>query len=302
MPRRVLATVLALTLLLAGLSGCQRKVSVQTGERITCRFGDVIKDTVHMVQVPAPEATLYSVKTSFGICERHEKLLSLYEKAQNDISANKLAAAQQELGQVVAGDPKFAQAAAQLAALKAGERPVPDLATGRQATGTTAANPGGTGSQTTPGGTGSTTGGNKPPSADTPVGPTVTLAAWAPAALDGFKTGATAADVLALSREYVPAPENSSLEAIVISVEQFSSGKMASVALKDQMSHYGKNVTSEKVAGRASIFGTDGKQFAALGFVSGAMLVIVEGHTQKGAQPYGLHDEIVTVATALPVK
>ncbi len=88
----------------------------------------------------------------------------------------------------------------------------------------------------------------------------------------------------------------------MISVEQFSSGKMAATALKEQMTHYAQNQLSEKVDGRNSKFGTDGRQYAALGFVNGAMLVIVEGHTQKGAQPGSLHDELVAVATALPVK
>jgi hypothetical protein len=299
MLRRVLATVLVLTLLPAALSGCQRKVSVQTGERITCRFGDTIKDTVRTVKVPASEAALYSVKTSFGVCTKHEQLLSLYLKAQKDIAANKMTSAKQLLSKVVASDPSFALASAQLAALNAGKKPAPDLATTAQSTGssTTGGSTGGTS-----GGSGSTTGGTKPPTGDQPVGPTLTLAAWAPAALEGFKTGATAADVLALSREYVPTPKSSSLEAIVISVEQFSSGKMASAGLKDQMVHYGNNVATEKIVGRSCSFGTDGKQFAAIGFVNGAMLVIVEGHTQQGAKPVSLHDQLVAVVSKLPVK
>jgi hypothetical protein len=297
MLRRVLATVLVLTLLPAALSGCQRKVSVQTGERITCRFGDVIKDTVDTVKVPASEAGLYSVKTSFAVCTKHEQLLALYQKAQADITANKMASAQQLLSKVVAVDPKFALAAAQLATLRAGKKPTPDLVTTRQSTGTPTS-----GGGSTSGGNGSTTGGTKPPTSDQPVGPTVTLAAWAPAALEGFKTGATAADALALSREYVPTPKSASLEAVVIAVEQFSSGKTAAAGLKDQMEHYAKSVAAEKIAGRSCIFGTDGKQFAAIGFVNGATLVIVEGHTQAGAQPAALHDELVAVAGKLPVK
>jgi hypothetical protein len=301
MLRRVLATVLVLTLLPAALTGCQRKVSVQTGERITCRFGDVIKDTVHTVKVPAAEAALYNVKTSFAVCDRHEQLLATYEKAQKDIAANKLKSAAELLSKVVAVDPKFAQAATQLAAIKAGNRPTPDLTTVRQPTGTATSGGTSTGG-TNSGGTGSTTGGTKPPGGNTPVGPTLTLAAWAPAALDGFKTGATSADALALTREYLPTPGSNSIEAVVISVEQFSSGRMATAALKEQMSHYGKNASSEKVAGRSSSFGTDGKQFAALGFVNGAMLVIVEGHCQKGVQPAALHDGLVSVAAKLPQK
>ena len=115
MLRRVLATVLALALLTFALSGCQRNVTVQTGERVTCRFGDVIKDTVHTTKVPANEAINYSVKTSFGLCERHKQLLATYDKAQKDIAANKMSSAQGLLTRVVAADPNFAQAAAQLA-------------------------------------------------------------------------------------------------------------------------------------------------------------------------------------------
>ncbi len=154
MLRRVLATVLVLTLLPAGLSGCQRKVSVQTGERITCRFGDVIKDTVHTVKVPASQAGLYSVKTSFSVCPRHQAVMSLYDKAQKDISANKSSSAKQLLSRVIAQDPNFGQAAAQLAALKAGKKANPDLVTTRQGTGGTA---GGTSSGS--GSTGGSSGG-----------------------------------------------------------------------------------------------------------------------------------------------
>ena len=300
MLRRVLAIALALAVLPAGLSACQRKVSVQTGERIVCRYGDTIKDTVHTVEVPASEASLYTVKTSFGICERHERMLSLYMRAQDAIAANRLDSARSLLASVVAGDPKFEQAAPQLAAIKAGRKPTVDPTVKQQPTGNSTS--GGSGSNGSTTGSGSSTGGTKPPAGGTPVGPTVTLAAWAPAALDGYHVGATSADALALSREYIPTPSSVSLEAVVISVEQFSSGRMASAGLKEQMAHFDKDLRSEKVAGRTCTFGTDGRQFAALGFVNGGMLVIVEGHTQKGIRPVALHGELVSVATKLPVK
>ncbi len=298
MLRRVLAAVLALTLLPAGLSACQRKVSVQTGERIVCRFGDIIEDTVRTVKVPASEAALYSAKESFGVCARHRQLLSLYREAQDDISANRLVPAQQLLAQVVAADPDFAQAATQLAGLEAGNRPAPDRATTGYSTGNST-------SAATLGGTGSVTGRTKSAAGfadDGRGGAALSLAAWAPADLEGFKTGATAADVLALSREYVPLRNGGPLKAVIISVEQFSSGKMASAALREQMSHYEKNVASEKIEGRACTFGTDGRLSAAIGFADGATIVVVEGHVQDGVRPAVLHEELVAVAAKLPVK
>jgi hypothetical protein len=294
MHRRIVAVLLALALVPLGTVGCQRTVSVQTGERVTCRYGDVIKDTVRTIKVPASKAAQYSVKTSFSLCERHERLLSLYMKAQDQIRANKLSVAKGLLAQVVAGDPKFEQAATQLAAINAGKKPAPDLSVRPDGTG-------GSSGGSSSGGTGSTNA-TQPPSGGTPVGPTLTLAAWAPATLAGYATGVTAADPLALSREYLPKPASDSLEALVISVEQFSSGKRASEALKQQMTHYDKGVRTGKVAGRTSTFGTDGKQFAALMFVDRAMLIILEGHAKKGVQPSALHDEIVRVAGKLPVK
>jgi hypothetical protein len=299
MLRRVLAIVLAVAVLPTALVGCQNKVSVQTGERVTCRYGDTIKDTVHTIKVPAAEASTYSVKTSFGLCERHERLLALYAKAQDQIAAGKFDSAKQLLSRVVAGDAAFGQAAAQIAAINAGKKPTPDRTVVQQPTGGGSTS-GSSGSST--GGSGSTTGGTKPPASDTPIGPTITLAQWAPATLSGFKTNATAADALSMSRDYVPSPASGSLEAVVIAVEQFSSGKMASLALTDKMRRYDQGQKSEKVAGRNSRFGTDGREFAALGFVNGAMLVIIEGHTQKGVEPAALHDEIVAVAGTLPVK
>ncbi len=126
----VIALIATLSIVVSLSSGCAEKtVTVQTGERVVCTYGEEVSSTVHAVKVPADEANKYSVRTKRIKCDRHAQLEALYGEAQNAISKGDLATAEKKLAQVVASDTSFASAASQLADIKSGRKPAVDRAT-----------------------------------------------------------------------------------------------------------------------------------------------------------------------------
>lgn len=289
---RRITSLLLLGALVASMTGCARKVSVETGQRINCRYGHVISNNVRTVQVPAADAGRYIVVTLESVCPRHQKLAALYEQAQKELEAGQTGPAAAKLKTIVASDPAFAQAATQLEVIKSGGKPTPDSGFVADTGGSKKS-----GATTKP----------KPkpdpatPGDDKPVGPVTTLESWVPATLSGFRTGVTAPDAVSLSREYLP-QQKGDLEAIVLAAEQFTSPDAAAKELKAQISRYSKDVQRTQVAGRATTLGHDGGQFAALAFVQGSVLVVAEVHASPGVKAKALLGDLKRVATTLPVQ
>ena len=117
----VLAAALAFWLI-----GCERKVQVTTGERVVCAYGHDVTNSVRTIEVPADKASEYGVSTKSITCPDHLKAEQAYQAAQGDIAKADLKAAEAKLSQVVAIDPEFKRAKAQLAYIKSGKKPTPD--------------------------------------------------------------------------------------------------------------------------------------------------------------------------------
>ncbi|MBI5232604.1 MAG: hypothetical protein HY876_10630 [Coriobacteriales bacterium] len=291
MIRRITQGLIAIVLVgaVAGVSGCQPKVEVRSGEVVECRYGHTVRNKVNTLRVPSRDASKYQVKRSVIVCPRHERAERLYAEAQKALAKDDAKTAKAKLEAVAALDPAFGKAKSQLEQIAQGKTPVPDLSTSAGSSGVS----GSSGSSSS--GTNSK---SKPKPAPKPVGPVLSLTRWVPESLSGFATGVTSADALIISREYLP--KSGSMEALIISAEQFASKESANSALAEQKARYPKNAKTVTVGGRKSYVGTDGGEFAQLVFTEGQILVVLEGHAKGDAAPEGLIDDLTGVAGKLP--
>jgi hypothetical protein len=256
------------------VSGCTQKVQVKTGERITCSYGEAVTDTVRTIEVLADQANRYHVTERTIVCDRHRALEARYASAQQALVAGDLAQARRILTGVVADEPLFRKAAAQLADLTAGRKPKPD----------TASPPAG----------GSSDGG----SGKEPVGPVAGLARFVPDSLAGYRADPIEADVYTLTRSYTPA-SGSDVEVAVIAVEQYKSASAAEQAIARTVApDYPVGTSSMTVNGRTLYFGTDGSRFAVVSWHEAGVLVAVEA-SSRARTPSGLKNALVSIARAI---
>jgi hypothetical protein len=260
----VLVSVAAAVLL---LSGCQQKVTVEAGERVVCTYGEVVTDTVKTIEVPADQADRYGVVERTVTCERHARLADLYAAAQTAIRSGDLKTAREKLAAVVAGDPLFLKAAAQLKDIEAGKKPQPDSG-------------------------GSTGGGSS--GDQKPVGPVANLLRFVPDVLIGYKAQPVVADVYTLTREYVPSG-GGDVESLVIVVEQYKDAASAKQAIASIKGDYPVSPSSPAANGRTLYFGTDGTRFGLVSWNENGVVVAVEA-SSKSRRPAGLKGALVSIA------
>lgn len=266
-PRRFQAGLITIAILGSlALSGCARTVRVESGELVRCTYGEVVTNTVKVVEVPADKAASYHVVTKTVTCDKHKRLEELYAQAQAAISASDLAAARLKLAEVVKADAAFRRAKAQLDAIDAGQKPTPDSGSG---------------------GTG--TGGKQP------VGPIANLADRVPATLPGYTAAPIISDVFTLSRQYTP-DASAPTDSLVVVVEQYRSATAAKAAITRTVARgYAHDVSTVKIAGRSVRFGTDGKRFATVAWYEGGVMIVMEAASSSG-KPAALKTHLVSLA------
>lgn len=284
---RTLVLVLALVLTLTPLTGCQRKVTVLTGEIVLCTAGEIIEDNTEEVQVPAGDVADYGVTTRVITCDQHGDLSALYAAAQKAIAEGDLVTARERLRTIVAADPTYRQAAKQLEDIEAGNRPAVDSGS---------ADSGGTpgGGSTAPGGQTPT---ETPPGGDTetPVGPVVSLTKYVPDTIPGYVAQGIIADLASLSRQYIP--QDKAADQLFIDVEQHVNADAAVAMQKQFAAGYPNNTTSRTINGKTVMAGVNGK-YAAGVFIDGPLTVIVELHA-TGASGAGLLDAVFAVVQVI---
>jgi len=274
-PKYLLAAAIALAL--ATSVGCQPKVEVKTGTRIVCTEGHVISEQVRTEEVPADQIADYRVKTVVRTCDKHVGIAKLYGEAQQAIAAGDMAAAKTKLEQVIASDPAYRKAKAQLDEIVAKKKPAVDEED-------TSAPPA---DQQTP-----------KPDGDAST-PAASLLVWAPDKVTGFTAVKPVIDPLNIAREYVPA-DGSDVRSMVIIAEQSRTAAGAASALNTQVKgKYGSVKDTVTVNGHQAYFGTDGRAFAVLGFTDGSVMVAIEMSVDSG-DPKGLKNELTRVAEQMP--
>ena len=278
-----------LLLVIAGvvsLAARGRKVEVQTGEQIVCAYGHDVSDSIRTIEVDADKAWQYSVSTKTITCPDHLKAEQLYSAAQDDIAKADLKAAEKKLAQVVALDPAFKSAQAQLDVIKSGKTPEADSSAGDSASN----GDNDSDSDSKPSEKPSTPGDDAPA-----TGPVAALSGWMPDPLAGFTADKSIADVFTISREYVAKSRT-----LVIAAEQLIDKKASAAALSSKVKlPYASDGKSVKVNGHTGFIGTNGDDVAVLGITDGPVLVIFQMRSAD-AKPTSMYDDLLGIAEDLP--
>jgi hypothetical protein len=283
MSRRPILILIALLATATLLGACNRMVSVQTGERIVCTYGEVTTDTIHTIEVPASEAGKYKVIRMTVTCDRHKRLEALYAQAQASIVAGDLTGARATLSEVVRIEPQFKNAQQQLDAIAAGVPPVVDTSVSNQPTSTSATQ---------------TAGGSEPAAGKQPVGPVASLATWVPQSLPGYTSQPIVADVFTLTRQYRPAAGGPT-DALVVVVEQYKDATAARNAIKTDLGRsYSVDASTATVNGRSVYFGTDSHRFAIAAWNENGVVVAVEGSSRSG-KPATLKSHLLSLVAVI---
>ncbi len=274
-PKRF-AVLFALAIALA-VAGCgERTVTVQTGERVVCTYGETVSSTVKSIEVPASKASGYKVVTKTVTCEKHKVIEAIYAAAQRAIEAGDLKAARDKLAEVIGLDANFRKAGEQIALIDAGKKPVPDTGTG---------------------GTGSTTP-TSTPGGGIPEGPVASLSTWVPDVIAGYKAEPVVADATALTRDYVPT-SSKSVTSLVVVAEQFKDAASAKAAAAAMIaSQYPSARSTVTADGRTLLYGASSKEFAAVAWNEGAVMIVVESYAAAGTLG-STKSELTSVAAAI---
>jgi hypothetical protein len=296
MSRRLWITLIAVVAgaaLLAGaaflLLGGSRNISVETGERIVCTYGEVVTDTIRTVEVPAADAAKYKVVGETITCDRHKRLEALYAEAQAAILAGDLTTAREKLAEIVKTEPQFRNAQQQIDAIDEGRTPVVD----KNAPNPSASKP----ASSTPAPGGTPGGGTDSPGKE-PVGPVASLSSFVPDTLPGYTSSPIIADVFALTRQYLPGASNPT-DALVVVVEQYKDATAAKNAIKNDLgSHYSASASTFTVSGRSVYFGTDGHRLAIVAWNEQGIVVAIEGSSKTG-KPAELKSHLTSLVNAI---
>jgi uncharacterized protein (DUF305 family) len=286
----VLAVILAVTAGYFALTGCERTVSVQNGVRVVCTYGHTVSDTVKTIEVPASQASNYSVQTKQIVCPEHQQAEKLYREAQAALAKADLKAAAAALKKVVALDAGFRQAKEQLAQIEAGKKPAPDTnASGSSSSATDTA--GGTGEKpgTKPG---------TPGDDGDPEGPVASLRKWLPDDITGYSAEPLVADAFTITRNYAPdgGPKTKQL---IIAAEQLADAKAVDRAIEANVRLlYTTDARNLTVGGKKAYIGTNGRGTAVLAISDGPVLVLLQLSDDGGAK--ALAGELVKIAGTLP--
>lgn len=258
-----LAVAVALLATLGLASACQRTVEVQTGTRVVDSQGRVISEDIHTLRVPPETAGAYRINIITQADAANPELAGLYADAQMAIANGDLKLAATMLAEVIAISPTYRNAKKQADAIKGGAKVTPD---------TTPSNPSSPSNPAT----------STPPAGE-PSDYSSALLRWMPDTLTGFTAARPLVDPLSVSRQYAPGSGNPA-KTFVIVAEQFRSSADAKVALEVNVKkRYTKNAKTSTVHGHSIYFGTDGHQFAAIGFTSGAVMVALEASPDSGS-------------------
>lgn len=267
---RIIVSVLVPALALS-LAGCQRKVTMKTGEIIICTAGEIIEDKTEEVEIPASEIEQYGVTMTVITCSTHGDVGKLYESAQEAIAAGDLAAAREMLATVVARDPAYGKAKEQLAAIDAGQPPSADTPAPTGDPGTAPADGGDT----------------------DPVGPVASLTTYVPDVISGYVAQGILADGASLSRQYLPTAGPA--DQLMIEVEQWVSAGAAESGQAAMVAAYPEAQTSRTIGGRTVKAGASGA-FAIAVFTDGSITIAVELHSASGTAGASLIEAALAVA------
>ncbi len=261
--QKVAAIVIALTLLLAGLSAASF-VKVKTGTRVVCRYHHLVRQDITTAWVPRWRARDYGIRTTTVVCGKHKKLEALRREALAAVETGDVARAKQLFEDIKQVDPVFLDVNSQLDKIAAGTTGSTDNATGN----------------------GSTT---------QPATPKIDLTSLLPPLLTGFSAGEIEQGTGYAGRNYRP-KSTARMQSLLISVH-LNANLAAAEGFVDRVDRAGfpRNSKTTTVNGYSAYFGTDSGTYATLAWAQGPVAYEMQAHV-TGGSPAGLEPDLVAIA------
>ncbi len=304
--RTGLVFLLILILLVSGLACGEKKIKVRTGTKIVCKYGDLIKDDTRFVNVPASEASKYSVRTVRRLCDKHKKIEDLYRIAKQALAEGNEPEAKKAVKEIIKQEPEIKKKVEKAededtktqveiigqALLESERRAEASITLTAPESGEGQSSTSGQQQPTANEPTSSTPGEGQPGTSPAPVNLLLIL----PKELPGYSLISEGQSILAVSRLF-SAINNPRVRYLSMGVQQFGtidevqgwidgSGKL----------HHSVNARNIRIGNAIAYFGTDGREFAYLGWALGNVSVELEMLAKNGVPPKDLYDDIIDVA------
>lgn len=270
-------------LILFGLAFAFQPVKVRVGERLKCKYGEIIEDNTKLVTLPRIFSPFYGVKTSKTTCAKHRTCERLYADALRNIAQGDLKTAGITLNTIQKRDPEYKDVNKKIKEVNkelvaAGQSPI---TTGSGTSGSSSS-----GEQTS-GGNGSS-GNNGAPEY-------TYLLDLLPDEISGYILTGEDWRELSATRNFKP-KGSSIIKLLTLEVElqgnEDSANDYINNFIKRQYS--GDKDENVEVKGRKCYFGTSTNQFAILVWQRGGIVYMVEMFTSK--EPEKLKSDLIEIA------
>lgn len=277
------------------------KVTVKTGTRTVCTHGEIISENVKEISVLASDAGKYSVVEVKTICSKHKQADDLYRKAQQMLADGNKASAQAYLRQALDKDPGLTQAQEQLASLTTEQAKADENKSVIQQAAETVENTVATivpGSSSGSSDSGTSTGSTQDDSNDTSSSddgsqssPSINLADRIPKTITDCRLVASTKEEIMATAMFI---KNNKVF-ISFQIKQHIDGQDAKKEIERSSQNYSESNSAETVKGNDGTFGTDGREFAYLGWAEGAVSYEIE-MSDDDQEPEDLRNDILEIA------
>jgi hypothetical protein len=268
-----IAVVVALPLL-----GFAVATPVRVGIKTLCKYGHVVKDDTYTTVVFRWNADDASVTTKTTICDKHQKLEALWDKARKAQKEGNKKKALDIFRMIQASDPNFRNIEIVVGELEG--------------------QTGDTGGDTAGGGTSGDSPGDGTPGTQPEFSGDIT--SLFPTSLDGYTMVNNSPGRLEASRMYVSDPaKHPKVQLLTIVINQLNTEEMAEEFINNEIkTYYGADPRATTVNGVKAYFGTD-NELAMLAYHINGIVFEIEMRPSSGP-PKDLFDDTVGVANDVP--
>ncbi len=265
-------------------------VRATTGERVTCKYGETLSNTIHNISVPWWLGSRYHARKSTRLCDRHRRAEALYREGQQLLDAGKTTEAAKKFKAVAKIDSKFSnvQSAAKLAGAST------------SSTGGTSSGGGSSTGSTSSGSTSSGGGSSQSsPAAAEDNWNVDDLKILMPASVQGYYAGQLYEMLPNYIQNEFDAIKNPNVISVLLSIHRVSSEGKAIKWIQTSLSRgYKYDRKSVTIHGRQGHFATDRTNYGYLGWHHGR--IVFEMLLQNGNnRPAETYDSAISITSQM---
>lgn len=267
--------------------GSTDKVKVKTGVRVICTHGEVISEKIEEIEVKSSDAGKYKVNEVRRICDRHKKADELYQQAQRSLAEGGKASAQELLRQALKQDPGSSPARDLLANLTAPAISATSQGASSSVSSNSSSNTSSSGSSD-----GSQTN-SSPSSSGTDISqssPSTNLADRIPSEIAGYSKVAFVSEELQATAMF----SRGGHTFVSFQIRQHQNDDDAQEQIRRSARSYSEYQSTESVRKHDATFGTDGREFAYLGWIVSGVSYELE-MLKDGASPETLKEQMIEI-------